>query len=63
MPLSESAIVEAAEIYADLYRRGQLIGDADILIAAVALANNLALASNNAAHFARISGLRIESLT
>jgi tRNA(fMet)-specific endonuclease VapC len=63
MPLSESAIVEAAEIYADLYRRGQLIGDADILIAAVALANNLALASNNAAHFARISGLRIESWT
>ena len=34
LSLSDAVVVQAAEIYADLYRRGELIGDADILIAA-----------------------------
>ena len=32
LPLTDPIIVRAAEIYADLKRRGQLISDADILI-------------------------------
>jgi tRNA(fMet)-specific endonuclease VapC len=59
LSISEETVVRASDIYADLYRRGQLIGDADILISATALTNDLALATNNAAHFARIPGLTV----
>jgi hypothetical protein len=37
LPLTDAVVMRASDIYADLYRRGQLIGDADILIAATAL--------------------------
>jgi len=57
--LSAEIINRASEIYADLYKRGQLIGDADILIAATALENNLTIVTNNENHFNRISGLQI----
>jgi tRNA(fMet)-specific endonuclease VapC len=61
LPLTDEIIVQAAEIYADLYRRGELIGDADILIAASARVNHLAIVTNNETHFGRISGLEIEN--
>jgi len=61
LPLTDPAIVRAAEIYANLRQQGQLISDADILIAATALTYGLALVTGNAAHFARVGGLRIES--
>ena len=51
----------AALIYADLYRRGELIGDADILIAATALVENLVLGTNNERHFRRVAGLAVEN--
>lgn len=57
--LDDKTIVKAADIYADLYKRGQLVGDADILIAATAIENNLAVVTNNENHFNRIGGLRI----
>ena len=57
--LSDKIIVRAADIYADLHKRGLLIMDADILIAATALENNLPLVSNNENYFNRIDGLRI----
>ena len=37
LPLTDQMIVQAATVYADLHRRGELIGDADILIAATAM--------------------------
>src|SRR5437868_5247406 len=37
LPLTDSIVIRAATIYADLHRRGALIGDADILIAATGL--------------------------
>ncbi len=58
LPLTDPIIVRAAEIYADLKRQGQLISDADILIAATALTNGLVLVTNNVAHFQRIAGLK-----
>lgn len=59
--LNKSAIVLAAGIYAHLRRRGELINDADILIAGIALANNLVLITNNTSHFARIPNLKIRN--
>ena len=57
--LTDKIIVRAADIYADLYKRGSLVGDADILIAATALENNLPIITNNERHFERITGLQI----
>ncbi|ADG68809.1 PilT protein domain protein [Planctopirus limnophila DSM 3776] len=61
LPLNDNVIVRAAEIYADLYRRGALIPDADILIAATAIENDLVLATNNVDDFARIADLQIDN--
>ncbi len=61
VPLSDPVVVCAADIYAELYKRGQLISDADILIAASALEYSYVLVTNNLAHFERIPGLRIEN--
>jgi tRNA(fMet)-specific endonuclease VapC len=57
--LNDKIIVRAADIYADLYKRGLLILDADILIAATAMENNLPVVTNNERHFNRITGLQI----
>ena len=56
-----AAVVEAAEIYSDLSGRGILIPDADILIAASAMAHELGVATNNVEHFKRIRGLYVEN--
>ena len=61
LPISEAVIVRAADIYAELYAHGRLIPDADILIAATAIENGLAIATNNLAHFNRIANLQIEN--
>ncbi|MFW6116888.1 MAG: PIN domain-containing protein [bacterium] len=56
---------EAASVFgqvkADLRRKGMLIEDLDLLIAATAKAHNLTLVTNNKAHFSRIAGLRLEN--
>jgi len=59
--LTDEIISKAAEIYADLYKRGELISDADILISASAISNGLTLVTNNEKHFGRIAGLRLEN--
>lgn len=61
LPLTEEVIVQAANVYADLHQQGELISDADILIAATALVHGLTLITENVAHFRRIPGLEIES--
>ena len=61
LPISDQIIVRAADIYADLHIRGQLIPDADILIAATAIENSLVMATNNLSDFGRIAGLRIDN--
>jgi tRNA(fMet)-specific endonuclease VapC len=54
----------AAEIYgtirASLEKAGTPIGPLDMLIAAIALANNLILITHNVGEFKRITGLRLE---
>jgi tRNA(fMet)-specific endonuclease VapC len=59
-PIDYAVLEQAVLIYADLHRRGQLIGDGDIFIAATALVHGLTLATHNLKHFDRIPGLRIE---
>lgn len=59
LPVTNDIVHWAADIYAELYRAGQLIGDADILIVATALVHDLDLASNNVTHFERVKGLTI----
>jgi tRNA(fMet)-specific endonuclease VapC len=61
LPLTDEIARQAAAVYADLHGRGELIGDADILIAATALAHGLAIATNNEAHFGRVAFLTIEN--
>jgi tRNA(fMet)-specific endonuclease VapC len=48
------------KIRADLSAKGQLIGANDLIIAAIALANNLTLITHNTDEFSRVDGLRLE---
>jgi tRNA(fMet)-specific endonuclease VapC len=59
LPLTEPIAVRAAAIYADLQLRGELISDADILIAPTALEHGLAIATGNTAHFERVTDLQV----
>lgn len=59
--LNRVALDRASEIYSDLKKKGRLIEDADILIAAIVLVNNAVLVTDNASHFQRIAGLKIEN--
>ena len=52
---------KAGEIYVYLRKKGELINDADILIAATVLANNSVLVTNNEEHFKRIESLKLEN--
>jgi len=61
LPLTDDIIVQAADLYALLHQEGQLISDADILIAATALKHNLVMVTENVNHFRHIPGLSIES--
>lgn len=59
LALSWRELEQAAGIWADLSRRGQLIGEVDILLAGTAMAHGLAVVTRNTAHFQRISGLTV----
>lgn len=52
---------EVAELYAYLQKKGQLIEDADILIASTVKVKDFILVTDNIAHFGRIQGLRFEN--
>jgi tRNA(fMet)-specific endonuclease VapC len=57
---SQDIFDRAAEIYASLQKKGQLIGDADILIASTVITQNFILVSDDT-DFNRIQGLKIEN--
>jgi tRNA(fMet)-specific endonuclease VapC len=58
--IDHAVLDRAAELYAALRTSGQLIEDADLLIAAIALVYDMTLVTNNTAHFTRIPGLQVE---
>ena len=58
LDLSPEACIEAAEIYSELKTAGQLIGEFDILIAAIAKTNDEAILTHDQ-HFKSIKGLKL----
>jgi len=62
LPLARRASLKAAEIAGVLHKRGQNIGDSDILTAGIALANGIStIVTRNIRHFERVPGLTVES--
>jgi len=59
--LDKPSILASCKIYAFLEKSGQLIDDIDILIAGIALSNNLVMVTDNVEHFGRIQGLKVEN--
>jgi len=59
--LDREIIEKTSEIYAGLKRRGKLIEDADILIAASCLVKGMVLVTDNEEHFRRIESLETEN--
>jgi tRNA(fMet)-specific endonuclease VapC len=59
--LDEEICKRFGQLRGSLRKRGQIIGDFDLLIAASALRHQLTLLTNNRKHFEGIVGLQIES--
>lgn len=59
--LSEESAKISSKIYADLRQKGITIGTSDILIAGIAIENELTLTTNNERHYDSIQGLKIEN--
>jgi tRNA(fMet)-specific endonuclease VapC len=60
LPLTTTSTIISADIYANLRKKGTPVDDIDILIAGIAIANDLILVTNNLKHFQKIEGLEIE---
>lgn len=63
LPITDEVVLLAAELYASLRKRGELLPDADLFIAATAMVNGLTLVTCNLAHFRRIPGLALDCWT
>ena len=57
--LTEQSVIISGDLYAQLRKEGKPIDDIDLLIAGIALENNLVLVTNNRRHFERIPQLEI----
>lgn len=60
LPFDDAAAIEYGKIRAELADQGTPIGGNDLMIAAIALANELTLVTHNTGEFSRISRLSIE---
>jgi tRNA(fMet)-specific endonuclease VapC len=60
LPFDDKAAFHAADIRADLTRKGNLIGPNDLLIAGHARSLGLKLITGNLREFSRVDGLRCE---
>jgi tRNA(fMet)-specific endonuclease VapC len=63
LPLTTSSAELAAQIYADLRKQHQQLSHNDVLIASIAMINDLVLITNNTSHFSRIKDLEIDNWT
>lgn len=63
IPLTEKSSKISAELYASLRQSGKIVDDIDLLIAGVAIENDMVLVTNNEKHFGRIPNLKIENWT
>jgi tRNA(fMet)-specific endonuclease VapC len=60
LPFGSDAAAHAAEIRADLHRRGMMIGAYDLMMAGQARSRGLSVVTGNLADFSRVTGLRCE---
>lgn len=63
LSLSNNALRRFGQLKAELRRIGQPVAEFDLLIASVALSENLILVTNNTRHYERIVGLQLENWT
>lgn len=61
LPLTDHDMDYFGRFKAELRKKGQPIGDIDVLIAAVAVNHHLILVTNNTKHFTRIPGISLEN--
>lgn len=61
IPVTEKSARISSELYSTLRQNGNIIDDIDLLIAGVAIENDMILVTNNEKHFARIPGLEISN--
>ena len=61
LPFDAVAAREYGSLRAQLERRGTPIGDADMRIASIALANDLTVVTGNVRHFEHVDALRVEN--
>ena len=60
LPFDASAARRYGEVRTELERRGTPLGDANLRIAAIALARGLTVVTGNVRHFQRVPGLPVE---
>ena len=60
LPCDDNAAEQYGQLRALLTKQGTLIGPNDLLIAAIALANNTALVTHNTDEFKRVPNLQLE---
>jgi len=63
IPLTENSCKISGEIYSILKHKGKMVDDIDLLIAGIAIENEMILVTNNEKHFRRIPDLKIENWT
>ena len=61
LPFDEGAARQYGQLRAQLEQQGTPIGDADMRIAAIALANDLTVVTGNVRHFERVPSLVVEN--
>ncbi|MEM1570318.1 MAG: type II toxin-antitoxin system VapC family toxin [Candidatus Bathyarchaeia archaeon] len=61
IPITREIAVKAAEVDADLIKRGEVLSLADVLIVATAINHNLVLLTRNIEHFKRVSEVKVKS--
>jgi len=60
LPFDDTAAEAYGRLRTGLEKQGTLIGPNDLLIASIALANNVTLVTHNTGEFGRVPGLQIE---
>lgn len=61
LPMDTQALDVAVGIYQTLRASGELLEDADILVAGIAIAKEATLVTRNLKHFRRIAALKLET--
>ena len=61
LSLSNDTLKKFGELKAQLRQAGKPVADFDLLIASVALTENLILVTNNTRHYQRIPGLKLDN--